>query len=143
MTPPRISIDPDAALLAANSATAEWDGNRFVAPKRGRPEATIQRAILARLRLAGVLAVHIPNGGRRSAVTGRHLKADGMRPGFPDLICYQHGRHALLEVKAPGGRLSPAQREMHGELGRHAFPVAVVTSQEEAVEALRERGFRL
>lgn len=136
MTRPRLSADPDASLRG--------EFRELGAPKRrGNPEALIQRAIIDRLRLLGVLAVHIPNEGKRTAATGRRLKGEGMRPGFPDLVCYQHGRHALLEVKAPGGRLSPSQRETHGELARHAFTVAVVTSQDEAVEALRERGFRL
>jgi hypothetical protein len=112
-------------------------------PRRAAPEAQIQRAILQRLQWLGILCVHIPNAGKRSAIAGRRLKGDGMRPGWPDLACYQHGKHALLEVKAPKGRLSPAQVETHGELGRHAFTVAVVTSQDEAIEALRERGFRV
>jgi hypothetical protein len=111
--------------------------------KRAAPEAAIQRAIIDRLQWLGVLCVHIPNAGKRSVVAGRRLKAEGMRPGWPDLACYQHGKHALLEVKAPKGRLSPAQHACHAELGRHAFMVAVVTSQDEAVEALRERGFSL
>jgi hypothetical protein len=111
--------------------------------RRGNPEALIQKAIIDRLRWAGILAVHIPNEGRRDPRTGQRLKGEGMRPGFPDLACYQHGRHALLEVKAPRGRTSDAQIEMHAELARHAFTVAIVTSQDEAVEALRERGFRL
>lgn len=111
--------------------------------KRGNPEAILQRAIIDRLRFLGVLAVHIPNEGKRSAVTGRRMKGDGMRPGFPDLACYQHGKHALLEVKAPGGRLSDSQRSTHAELGRHGFLVPVVTSQDEAVAALRVAGFKL
>jgi hypothetical protein len=116
--------------------------NRPKAP-RAAPEAAIQRAIIDRLRWHGVLVMHVPNAGKRSAIAGRRLKGEGMRPGWPDLACYQHGRHALLEVKAPKGRVSEAQRECHGELLRHAFPVAVVTSQDEAVEVLRARGFAL
>jgi hypothetical protein len=115
--------------------------NRPRKPRKA-PEALIQRAIIDRLRFCGVLCIHIPNAGKRSAIAGRRLKGEGMRPGWPDLACYQHGRHALLEVKAPKGRLSPAQVECHAELGRHAFTVATVTSQDEAVEALRERGFK-
>lgn len=129
---PRLSADPDGSMMR---------GEFRELGKRGNPEAQIQRAIIDRLRFHGVLVMHVPNAGKRSAIAGRRLKSEGMRPGWPDLAAYQHGRHALLEVKAPGGRVSPAQRECHAELGRHAFPVAVVTSQDEAIEALRERGF--
>lgn len=131
------------AQMVANGFAEVSDGAALVKAPRGRPEAAIQRAIIDRLRWAGILAIHIPNEGKRTAITGRRLKGEGMRPGFPDLICYQHGHHALLEVKAPKGRTSDAQRECHAELGRHGFTVAVVTSQDEAVEALRARGFRL
>jgi len=111
--------------------------------RRARPEAAIQRAIIDRLRWHGILCVHVANEGRRTTREGRRLKGEGMRPGFPDLACYQHGKHALLEVKAPNGRLSDNQRVTHAELGRHGFLVAVVTSQDEAVEALRASGFRV
>lgn len=143
---PLLSVDPDAALLTGKSPMAEWDGERFAAPQRKRrasPEAQIQRAIIDRLRFHGVLCVHVPNAGKRSAVSGRRLKGEGMRPGFPDLLCIQRGRAWFLEVKAPRGRLSSAQVECHAELGRHAFPPTVVTSQDEAVEALRAAGFVL
>ena len=55
----------------------------------------------------------IPNGGRRDAVTGARLRAEGVRPGVPDLcLPWPSGKwHGLyIELKAPGGRASPAQR---------------------------------
>lgn len=110
--------------------------------RRGNPEALTQRAIIERLRWHGILCHHSPNEGKRAAVTGRRLKGDGMRPGWPDLAVYQDGRHALLEVKAPKGRLSPAQVECHAELRRQGFVVGTVTSQDEAIEALRAAGFK-
>lgn len=109
-------------------------------------EAQIQRAILDRLRLRGVLCVHVANEGQRSARTGARLKGEGMRSGWPDLACYQAGRHALLEVKRPGYRpsaVSANQRECHALLEGQGFAVAIVTSQDEAVEALRMMGFDL
>ncbi len=109
--------------------------------KRAAPEAAIQKAILDRLRWHGVFAAHVPNAGKRSAVTGRRMKAEGLRPGFPDIIAIKHERVAFLEVKAPKGRLSPAQVECHAELLRHGYSVAVVTSADAAVEALIAAGF--
>jgi hypothetical protein len=110
-------------------------------PRRAAPEAAIQRAIIDRLRLYGVLCVAVPNEGKRSRVAGARLKGTGMRPGFPDLICMQDGQAAFLEVKVPRGVVSDAQRDMHEELQRQRMLVAVVRSQDEAVTALRGWGF--
>jgi len=116
---------------------------RVVAP---RPlEAQVQRAIIDRLRWAGCMAVHIPNAGKRSLAGGRRVKAEGMRPGFPDLAVYgPSGRHALLEVKRPGwtpSDLSATQRETHDRLRALGHHVAVVDSPEAAVAALTAAGW--
>ena len=138
----RLSSDPDAAMMRGEDTTAEWTGTRF-RKRRAAPEAAIQKAIIDRLRWHGVMCIHVPNAGKRSAIAGRRIKAEGLRPGFPDLVALQGGRAAFLEVKAPKGRLSPAQVECHAELARQGFDVAVVTSQDEALAALRARGFAL
>ena len=112
-------------------------------PRRKRAKATapaaseraVQMAIIARLHVHGVFTCHIPNAGKRGKVTGARLKQEGMRPGFPDLYCAANGRHVLLEVKAASGRLSPNQIECHADLRRRGVCVAVVYSQDEAVEA--------
>ena len=109
-------------------------------------EASIQIAIKARLMFHGCLVVHVPNAGKRSLVAGRRIKAEGMLPGFPDLLIYRGGKHALLEVKRPGytpSDVSPAQRDMHATLERLGFKVAIVTSQDEAVQALKDAGWAL
>ena len=41
------------------------------------------------------LLFHIPNGGTRDAVEGRHLKQQGVKPGVPDLC--QIGRASWRE----------------------------------------------
>jgi len=105
------------------------------------PERAIQIAIRNRLALYGVVALHIPNAGRRSVVAGRRLRDEGMIAGAPDLICIcPNGRTAWLEVKAPGGRVSDRQAAFHAMLTRLGHRVAVVTDQEEAVARLREWG---
>ena len=69
---------------------------------------------------------HIPNGGSRNPAEARNLRAQGVRPGVPDIFlpCAKGGRHGLyIELKRQrGGRVSAEQREM--------------------LEALREQGYK-
>lgn len=55
---------------------------------------------------------HIPNGGSRDPVEGRHLKEQGVKSGVPDL-CLPVARgkyHGLyIEMKTESGRTSPEQ----------------------------------
>jgi hypothetical protein len=105
-------------------------------------ERAIQIAIKNRLALHGVVALHVPNEGRRSVVAGRRLRDEGMIAGAPDLICIcPDGRTAWLEVKAPGGRVSERQAEFHALLQRLGHRIAVVTDQDQAVSRLREWGY--
>lgn len=144
MKRPRLSVDPDAAVYGRGTETAEWDGARFVRARRGRPEAGLQSAIKNRLALHGIVCVAVPNEGRRSAILGRAMKATGLLPGFPDLLVMQApGRIAFLEVKAPAGRVSEAQKTCHELLNRLGFFVRVVRSQEDAIEALHQAGFKV
>lgn len=52
---------------------------------------------------------HIPNGGARDAITGARLKAEGVKPGVPDL-CLPVARqgHTALYVEMKYGRNKPA-----------------------------------
>lgn len=58
------------------------------------------------------LLYHIPNGGTRDAIEGRHLKQQGVKRGVPDLcLPVPRGRyHGLyIEMKTETGRTSDAQ----------------------------------
>ena len=121
---------------------------RKAAPRRPVPsEAQVQRAIIDALRLRGIYAVHIPNAGKRSVVAGRRLRGEGMAKGFPDLAVYgPHGRHALLEVKRPGyapSAVSDDQLAVHERLRGLGAAVAIVTSIDDALAALRDAGWPL
>jgi hypothetical protein len=115
----------------------------IAAPKRkAQPEAAIQRAIIARLRMSGIVCHHSPNAAKRSVIGGRRIKADGMITGWPDLtVVGREGLVAFLEVKAPGGKLSPAQGEIGMMLIHMGHTWAEVRSQDEAVAALKKWGW--
>jgi hypothetical protein len=73
-------------------------------------------------------AIHVPNEGTRSGATGWRLKRVGLKPGTPDVLlpiaC--GGYHGLwIEMKAVGGRLSEAQREVIAMLRGQGYRVEV------------------
>jgi hypothetical protein len=79
-----------------------------------------------------------------SAIEGARRKRLGALPGFPDCGVFWRGRLVLLELKrSRGGQLSPAQKALHPRLADAGFPVAVVRSVEEALDAVAAAGVPL
>lgn len=82
----------------------------------------------------------IPNGGARSAATAGKLKAEGVKPGVPDLClpvprAQWHGLY--LEMKRErGGVLSPQQRWWLAELERQGYLVTRCNGREAAIAEL-------
>ena len=90
---------------------------------------------------------HSPNGvflgsARDKAIRGGVSKGDGTKAGFPDLICFwSPAKGCCLEVKRPKlGKVSEVQADIHERLSRVQWPVAVVTSIDEAYTYLRSLG---
>lgn len=83
-------------------------------------------------RLARCL-IAVPNGGRRDAVTGAKLKAEGVTAGVSDLLllvprgCF-HG--LCIEMKTPQGRQSEAQLRWQLEMEIQGYKYALVRSFE-------------
>jgi hypothetical protein len=130
-------------MARAPSTFREQPSRADVRLRRNRPEDIIQRAVFDHLRVRcapGVYAFHVPNGGRRSRVEAAILKGLGVRAGVPDVMAVKDGRTYGLEVKAPGGRLSAAQRSAHAAL--RAAGAIVVTSYglDDAVAQLERWG---
>lgn len=113
---------------------------------RAPTEHDIQRAVclwLDKALLPGVVYWHTPNGGGRSVVEGVRFKQAGVKAGIPDLLFLWGGLYGL-ELKKPGGSLSPAQIAMHPRLLAAGMPaVATCDSLEAARAVLRQWGLIL
>jgi hypothetical protein len=107
--------------------------------RRQQPEAARQRAVIEHLRIRpapNVFAFHPANGGRRSPIEAKILKGLGVTAGVPDIIAIRDGRAFFLELKAPGGRLSPAQIAAHSLLASAGAQVATADNLDAALRQL-------
>lgn len=85
------------------------------------------------------LLFHIPNGGTRDTVEGKHLKQQGVKPGVPDLFLpVPAGRyHGLfIEMKTDKGRASDAQKWWIERLNAAGYFAQVCHGWEAAVDLL-------
>jgi hypothetical protein len=74
----------------------------------------------------------IPNGGNRNIITARKLKAEGVKPGVPDL--FFPSLKLFIELKrTKGGAVSKEQRFWSDRLGASGYRVAVCRGAEEAL----------
>ena len=105
-------------------------------------EGPIQRAIIQYLRasLPGCVVASVPNStdvrGRSAAIAIAKQKRDGLLPGFPDVWCGWRGQALLIEVKAKGGRTSPAQDDVHERLRANGFNVIVAYGKDDVTPAV-------
>lgn len=87
------------------------------------------------------LLTAIPNGGHRNIVVATKLRAEGVRPGFPDLVLpvARGGFFGLfVELKRlRGGSVSPEQRQWHEQLESHGYCVRVCKGGDAAWDILR------
>lgn len=87
----------------------------------------------------------IPNGGHRHPAVAGKLRAEGVKPGVPD-ICLpvaRHGFHGLyIEMKAPGGRgrrggrVNDKQGDWHTFLRVQGYQVEVCVGWEAAAQVI-------
>lgn len=87
------------------------------------------------------LVFAIPNGGDRHPAVAAKLKAEGVKPGVPDLFLpvakgIYHG--LFIEMKAAKGRPSNVQKEWLRQLAHQGFKTAVCYGWEEAKEVIEE-----
>ena len=79
----------------------------------------------------------VEHGGRRGKREAARLKAKGIKPGWPDIHIVYRGRSINIELKAPGGTLSTAQKVMHERLTLAGALVYTATQIEQVEGFLR------
>lgn len=96
-----------------------------------KPEALIEKEIVTALQAQGLMVVKVPNEALWRQRVPHAVK------GFPDLMVILPKRIVFFEVKAPKGRLSPAQEEVHKRLWYLGHEVYVVRDVDEALYYLQ------
>ena len=79
---------------------------------RRNPEQAVQRAVFQHIRacgVAGLVAIHVPNGGFRRLTEAKILVGLGVTAGVPDILLWHDGKSFALELKAGAGQVSSAQ----------------------------------
>lgn len=83
-----------------------------------------------------------PNGGKRDAITGANLKAEGVKAGVPDIqfpVAYGAYLGLFIEMKrAKGGRFSPEQEATIERYRGYGHRVETCNGFEEARAALEK-----
>lgn len=79
----------------------------------------------------------IPNGGHRNPIVAAKLKAEGVRPGVPDLFCPEWS--LWIETKRlKGGTVSPVQKDWIAYLREIGHTVLVCHGWQDAAAQVSE-----
>ena len=83
----------------------------------------------------------VPNGGRRDAVTGAKLKAEGVLAGVADLILLKSNHRygaLLIETKTKKGTQSDSQKEWESKIVKDGYKYVVCRSLEEFIAVVTD-----
>jgi hypothetical protein len=106
--------------------------------------------VASHLRAAAICFTAIPNAAKRSARIAAMLKAEGMQPGFPDMLIFDAPPAddafvgVAIEMKrADGkGRVTPEQQDWLIALAARGWKTKVCRGAVEALKFLAELGYR-
>ena len=103
-------------------------------------ESRIQAEIVKALHGAGIFCHSVPNEAAGSnAIRQGQMITMGLRPGVADLVVWlPGGRVAYIEVKAPGGKQSPAQVRFEARCKESGILYGVVRSVSETFALIGE-----
>jgi hypothetical protein len=106
---------------------------------RGKPERSVQRAILLHLRARGCL-VAVTDAG--AAYRAGAFFGDSIPAGWPDITgVLPSGRFLGVECKAPGGRQSPVQKAMEEAVHKHNGIYILAKSVDDVEKELNDAAF--
>ena len=102
-----------------------------------------QRALARWLDARRLLWCHVPNGGQRNVLVAMQLRAEGVKPGVPDVLIFSvpprcpEVRGVAVELKRQRlGRVAPAQAQWLEGLARQGWIARVCAGAQEAVDWL-------
>jgi hypothetical protein len=108
-------------------------------------EAAEQRMVAAWLNARRLCWLHPPNEGRRSVVTGAHLRSLGLKKGAPDVLVFTPppGKFGIvgvaIEMKRRNGTASgvrPEQRDWLDQLKELGWATCVAFGADDAIAFL-------
>jgi VRR-NUC domain len=111
--------------------------------RRQRPEQGIQKAVVAHLKArgtTGMVFLHVPNGGARSAIEGAIFKSLGVIPGAPDLLLWHDGKSYAIELKAEDGKVTDAQVAVLNRLSAAGVYTSICHGVDRAIACLETWG---
>lgn len=105
-------------------------------------ESRLQQACIkwVRYQYPDLIIYAIPNGGKRNAVTGAILKAEGVLAGVADLFVAKATKdyHGLyIEMKTAKGRQADSQRAFEEAVTREGYRYELCRSFEQFVAIIR------
>ncbi len=83
----------------------------------------------------------VPNGGRRDAVTGAKLKAEGVLPGVSDLILLKSNRFygaLLIETKTKKGIQRQSQKELEAKITADGYKYVICRSLDDFIKVVTD-----
>ena len=122
---------------------------RIANPSAGPSEHQVQRSVIFWWRHAHALyglpvfaLFAIPNGGLRDVITASKLKAEGLRPGIPDLMLAAPALPdycgLYIEMKRAKGSTSEEQQDVIKYLRSVGYRCEVCWSAEEAIHVITD-----
>lgn len=117
-------------------------GHARAKTRKRSPEADLQAQVIRMLAASlppGSIWWHTPNEGKRGWAAQAEFKRLGGRAGIPDLTIIHDGRALFIELKAPKGRVTRTQADMHAKLQAAGCDVLVARSVEEVMTWLADR----
>lgn len=99
-------------------------------------ESRLQQACIkwVRYQYPDLIIYAIPNGGKRNAVTGAILKAEGVLAGVADLFVAKatpHSHGLYIEMKTDKGRQADSQRAFERAVSLEGYQYSVCRSFED------------